>query len=432
MRILSFLFLMLSLLASSVVYGNDIKKPFVVVLDAGHGGHDSGNRGNGYFEKNIALDIILKTGAILSKNPNIKVIYTRKTDVFIPLNKRGDIANKAKADLFVSVHCNAHHTNASGTETFVLGLHANQRNFNIAKKENSVILMEDNYKKSYDGFDPNSPESIIGITLMQEAYLEQSLSLASFVQQNFSKQLKRSNRGVKQAGFLVLHRTFMPSVLIETGFLSNKSEGKYLNSKQGKDDMAKAISKAINDYKNSVELSFEVDQELETIFKDSNTSSKENKEITVVEPTKGTAKETVKETVKPAEKASTQQVGEKSEKTAATKQNTNNKELVVKVNKVKPTIIPKKISPVFKIQLAAGSTKIETSPENFKGLTGVEIKEIGGKYKYFYGDTERFSEIKNIKSRVIAFGYPKCFIVAFEGEKVIPLSEALLKQQKNM
>ncbi len=420
MKIFSFLFLVFSISITASSFSEDVKKPFVVVLDAGHGGHDSGNRGNGYFEKDIALDIILKTGAILSKDPNIKVIYTRKTDVFIPLNKRGDIANKAKADLFVSVHCNAHHTNASGTETFVLGLHANQRNFDIAKKENSVILMEDDYKKSYDGFDPNSPESIIGITLMQEAYLEQSLGLASFVQQNFSKQLKRSNRGVKQAGFLVLHRTFMPSVLIETGFLTNRNEGKYLNSGKGKDDMAKAISKAINDYKKSVELSFEIDQELDMVF------DEKEKPKSIKKPL------TKKEVIKTASEKGTKQPKDTSAKSSDITDKNDGK-AVAKLNKIASKVTSNKsLAPIFKIQLAAGSTKIDPLPENFKGLSGVEVKEVGGKYKYFYGDTERFSEIKNIKSRVIGFGYTKCFIVAFEGDNMIPLSEALLKQQKNM
>ena len=420
MKIFSFLFLVFSISITASSFSEDVKKPFVVVLDAGHGGHDSGNRGNGYFEKDIALDIILKTGAILSKDPNIKVIYTRKTDVFIPLNKRGDIANKAKADLFVSVHCNAHHTNASGTETFVLGLHANQRNFDIAKKENSVILMEDDYKKSYDGFDPNSPESIIGITLMQEAYLEQSLGLASFVQQNFSKQLKRSNRGVKQAGFLVLHRTFMPSVLIETGFLTNRNEGKYLNSGKGKDDMAKAISKAINDYKKSVELSFEIDQELDMVF------DEKEKPKSIKKPL------IKKEVIKTASEKGTKQPKDTSAKSSDITDKNDGK-AVAKPNKIASKVTSNKsLAPIFKIQLAAGSTKIDPLPENFKGLSGVEVKEVGGKYKYFYGDTERFSEIKNIKSRVIGFGYTKCFIVAFEGDNMIPLSEALLKQQKNM
>ena len=196
-------------------------KPFVVVLDAGHGGKDSGNRGNGYYEKKIALNIILQIGKILEKKPNIKVIYTRKTDVFVDLIERARIANRADADLFISVHCDAHTSQAYGAGTFVLGLHANQRNFEVAKKENSVIFYEENYEENYDGFDPNNPESVIGLTLMQETYLNQSITAADAIQKSFVANLNRKDRTVKQAGFVVLKYTYMPSVLVETGFLTN-------------------------------------------------------------------------------------------------------------------------------------------------------------------------------------------------------------------
>ncbi|WP_010181691.1 N-acetylmuramoyl-L-alanine amidase family protein [Aquimarina agarilytica] len=358
-------------------------KPFVVVLDAGHGGHDSGNRGNGYFEKNIALDIILKIGDILNKSPNIKVIYTRKTDVFIPLSKRADIANKAKADLFVSIHCNAHNSNAYGTETFVLGLHANERNFNIAKKENAVILLEDNYEQDYDGFDPNSPESVIGLTLMQEEYLEQSLNLASFVQQNFTKQLKRFDRGVKQAGFLVLHRTFMPSVLIETGFLTNKNEGKYLNSNNGKQQMALSIAKAIKNYQNTVVESYSaVEKPSITMNKEKEQSTEKNTETIKKDSTKASPQIIAKET---------------------------NKDSIIE----------------FRIQLAAGSSKLDTAPANFKGLDGVYFEESDGVYKYYYGVEKSYDDIKIVKQSAVKKGFSSCFIVAFKNKKKIPLSEAI-------
>lgn len=230
-------------------------KPFVVVLDAGHGGKDSGNRGNGYYEKKIALNIILQIGKILEKKPNIKVIYTRKTDVFVDLIERARIANRADADLFISVHCDAHTSQAYGAGTFVLGLHANQRNFEVAKKENSVIFYEENYEENYDGFDPNNPESVIGLTLMQETYLNQSITAADAIQKSFVANLNRKDRTVKQAGFVVLKYTYMPSVLVETGFLTNAKEGAYLNSSKGKLEMAQAISKAIINYKNSLSSS---------------------------------------------------------------------------------------------------------------------------------------------------------------------------------
>ncbi len=228
-------------------------KPFTVVIDAGHGGKDPGNRGNSYYEKKIALSIALKTGEILKKEKGIKVVYTRTTDKYITLNGRANIANKAKADLFVSIHCDAHNSDAYGAGTFVLGLHRNQDNFRIAQKENAVIFLEDNYEQEYDGFDPNNPESVISLVLMQEDYLNQSIEAANHIQQSFVKNLKRKNRTVKQAGFLVLRNTYMPSVLIETGFLTNAKEGAYLNSTRGQNEMSRAIAKAIMEYKSSLD-----------------------------------------------------------------------------------------------------------------------------------------------------------------------------------
>lgn len=233
------------------ICSQEIKENFVVVLDAGHGGKDPGNRGNGFYEKNISLKVALLVGDIL-KRSNLKVIYTRKKDEFITLNKRADIANKYQADLFISIHCDSHSSNAYGAGTFVLGLHANERNFRVAQKENSVIFLEEDYIQKYEGFDPNNPESVISLVLMQEEYLDQSILIASLIQNNFVKNLKRKNRTVKQAGFLVLRNTYMPSVLVELGFLTNKKEGSYLNSKKGQKDMSKTIADAIIRYKNQI------------------------------------------------------------------------------------------------------------------------------------------------------------------------------------
>ena len=238
------------------------KKTFVVVLDAGHGGHDSGNRGNGYYEKTIALKIALGIGKILEKHQDIRVLYTRKSDKFVKLVDRANIANKADADLFISVHCDSFTSSrAFGAGTFVLGLHANQRNYEIAKRENSVIFYEEDYEKNYDGFDPNNPESVISLTLMQETYSNQSIEAAAIIQKSFVNNLGRKDRTVKQAGFVVLKYTYMPSVLVETGFLTNKREGAYLNSKKGQNEMATAIAKAIVNYKNELEKGV-VDQQV--------------------------------------------------------------------------------------------------------------------------------------------------------------------------
>lgn len=339
---------------------NDTK--FIVVLDAGHGGHDPGNLGNGFKEKDIALNIVLKIGSELEKNPNIKVVYTRKTDVFVDLFVRGKIANEANADLFVSVHCNSHKSEAHGTETFVLGIHRNQTNFEVAKKENAVIFLENDYEKNYGGFDPNSPEATIGILLGQEENLDQSILLASKIQNNFTDNLKRVDRGVKQAGLIVLHQTIMPSVLVEVGFLTYKPEGIYLNSNKGQNDMAESITAAILDYKKSLDQNIGDDIYMDT------------PEIT------------------------------------ETKSN------------VPAAIIDENF--IFKVQIAASSKKLEPKSYNFKGLEGVSREQEGSLYRYFYGNTSNYDQAKQLEDTAKK-KFKSCFIVAYKDGKRIELSEAL-------
>ena len=254
MQIKSFLTILLCFFGLiSLAQSKNNTKPFIVVLDAGHGGKDPGRPTSfGYKEKDIALDIVLRVGKQLENIDDVEVIYTRNKDVFLELRQRAAIANKADADLFISVHCNAHNTQAYGTETYVLGLHRNDSNFRVAQQENEVIFMEDDYEQNYEGFDPSSPESFIGLTLLQEDYLDQSILLARTIQNNFSQKLKRRDRGVKQAGFWVLHNTYMPSVLVETGFITNRKEGDYLNSERGKQEISKSIIDAVLDYKSSL------------------------------------------------------------------------------------------------------------------------------------------------------------------------------------
>ena len=334
------------------------KDVFTVVLDAGHGGKDSGNRGNQYYEKHIALTVTLKIGAILKKIPDINIIYTRKSDVFIPLNKRADIANSAKADLFVSIHCDAHTSNAYGAGTFVLGLHENDRNFRIAQKENSVIFLEEDYEKNYDGFDPNNPESVISLVLMQETYLDQSIQAANTIQQSFVRNLKRKNRTVKQAGFLVLRNTYMPSVLVELGFLTNKIEGAYLNSKKGQNEMSEAIAKAIVSYKNLLQSDLQED----VVFEESSTNIEENS------------------------------LG--SEYT-------------------------------FRVQISASKTMLEPKSFNFKGLSPIKRIKSGSLYKYFLGNATSYEKAKELQQRAIGKGYSGSFVVAFQGDEIVPLNNAL-------
>jgi N-acetylmuramoyl-L-alanine amidase len=227
----------------------------VVVIDAGHGGKDNGTSGKIMKEKDLALKISLKVGEYIEKNiPGVKVIYTRKDDRYIPLDERADIANKNKADLFICIHANANrNVRAFGTETYVMGLHVDDNNLAVAKRENSVILLDENYHERYEGFDPNSPESYILFTLTQSAYQSSSLSFAQKVEDQFKKRVGRVSRGVKQAGFLVLWKTTMPSVLIETGFLSNSPEEKFLSTEEGQELIASGIYRAFKEYKIEVE-----------------------------------------------------------------------------------------------------------------------------------------------------------------------------------
>ena len=362
---LKYLLVSIIFLLTAPIFSQLSNEKFVVVLDAGHGGKDPGRPTKyGYKEKDIALNIVLKLGKILEKNKDIEVIYTRKSDVFLKLYERAAIANKADADLFVSIHCNAHHTQAYGSETYVLGLHVEDANFDVAKQENEVIFLEDDYEKNYEGFDPNSPESLIGLTLMQEDYLDQSIMLASLVQRNFTNNLKRRNRGVKQAGFWVLHNTYMPSILVETGFISNKKEGDYLNSNKGKTEMATSVADAIIKYKTNLN----VDGEDYYIAGSSN--------------------------------------GEE-----ATDKSTY------------PGV-------TFKVQIAASSRNLETKPYNFKGLSELSKQRNGKMYRYFYGSTSNYDEIKQMKLEAIKKGYATCFIVAFKNGERIALN-TLFKTSSN-
>ena len=371
------------------------KDKFIVVLDAGHGGHDPGNIGNGFLEKNIALNVVLKVGKILSDKKDIEIVYTRKNDTFINLFVRGEIANKANADLFVSVHCNAHSSDANGAETFVLSLNGNTKNIEVAKKENSVIYLEDNYEEKYSNYDLNSPEFVIGSTIMQEEFLDQSITLAKLVQDNFVKKLRRKDRKVKQAAFIVLHQTFMPSVLVELGFLTNKNEGNYLNSKKGQQEMAIAIANAVLTYKDGVDANL---IEIETIR--DNPLEKAEKEV--VAQTKAEPKPQSKK-----------------EKPAVVKVGEPNKEETNKKTDIDPTGI------VFKVQLMASSKSIPLKPENFNGLNKLSLEPYKNMYRYLFGNVKTYDEAKQLKQQADAKGYSTSYIVAYKNGNKIDLKEAL-------
>lgn len=343
-----------------------LKQKFTVVLDAGHGGKDPGKPSKeGYRESDIALKIVLALGRELEKYDDIEVIYTRKKDVFIDLKERGSIANKAEADLFISVHCNAHTSQAYGAETYVLGIHRNETNFNVAKAENAVIFLEDDYEETYSQYNLDSPESVIGLELEQEEFLDQSVFFASLIQDNFREKLKRKDRSVKQAGFIVLHQTVMPSVLVETGFITNKKEGAFLNSSRGQEKIATAISGAVLEYKRNIQTNEEV--------------------YTPGWPGSGT-----------------QEKG--------------------------TSIVKDKLFPevTFKVQIAASKRKLAPKSYNFKGLKDISRVKEGGLYKYYCGATSNYTAIQEQLKQAKAKGYTSAYIVSYNKSNIkIPLTQVL-------
>lgn len=377
-------FLLVFLTVTQLIYSQNSK--FTVTLDAGHGAHDYGAVYSGRIEKNIALAVVLKVGAILEKTRKIDVIYTRKTDVFIDLIERANIANRAKSDIFVSIHCNANkNTAADGTETYVMGLSKLASNLEVAKKENSVITKEKDYKQKYDGFDPNSPESLLGFTLMQEEYLDNSINLASKIEEQFGKLGKKLRQGgVKQERFMVLHKAYMPRVLVEMGFISNPVEGEILNSEEGQDELADAIANAIISYRNEN-------------FGDGNLPIKELK------PSKRVVVKQVKDTItKPTTV----------EKTTEAKQDELKKE-------------DKSNGIIYKVQIGTSPKKVALESKNFKGLEPISMNELNKSFVYLYGETTDMQEAKRFLATAKSKGYTTAFIVPFKNGQKISLQEAL-------
>ncbi|HBF89272.1 MAG TPA: N-acetylmuramoyl-L-alanine amidase [Bacteroidales bacterium] len=350
-----------------------------IAIDPGHGGKDPGAVSKKGYEKDLVLDIGLRVGDYINKLlPDVKVVYTRKTDVFIELAKRAEIANEAKADLLISIHANANKSSTpSGTETYVLGLHRTKENFELAMRENSVILIEDNYAQKYEGFDPNSPESYIIFSLLQNVYFDHSLLMASRVQDQFRERAKRTDRGVKQLGLLVLARASMPSILIEVGFISNPDEAAYLFTEEGKDHIASAIYRAIREYKDMYEGLVDA-----TIKSKEDVNNIENK-ISVNPEIKNEAKDSLDD---------------------------------------KKTINSDSI--FFKVQVAISNEKKTLKPENFNGLADVEEIYLDNIYKYFVGNTTDYNKSIDIQ-RKVRQKIPDAFIVAFKNGKKINLKEAL-------
>lgn len=406
--------------AGQTVNGYRIK---TVVIDAGHGGHDPGTIGvNNVQEKGIALAVALKLGKYIKDNyPDVKVIFTRDKDEFIELHERAEIANRNKADLFISIHCNSSPaTSAYGTEVYVLGLHETERNLAVAKRENSVILMENNYKAQYDGFDPNSPESHIIFSIFQDAHLEQSIKLASLVDNQFKSRVNRSSRGVKQAGFLVLWKTTMPSMLIELGFISNKKEEVFLNSQQGQSYMAAAIYRAFKQYKEAMEPDVEhnvTDKGVpQTTSKDEDIESAEdevNNDSSAIDkedaPTKSS--KPVKTTTKPPTKP----------KATATKpEKPADKSTKSTTDKDRQLTTGKGI--VYKVQFLASKVALAEKDPQLKKVKDYEVEHTDY-YRYFAGNFKTLDDAVAYQTEIRKNGFPSAFVVAYQDGKRTPLNK---------
>ncbi|MDD3078471.1 MAG: N-acetylmuramoyl-L-alanine amidase [Paludibacter sp.] len=384
------------------------KHKFTVVIDAGHGGHDPGAKGSFSYEKNINLDISLKLARLIQKNcDDVKVVLTRKTDVFLELQERADIVNDNHADLFICIHTNATKgSSAYGAETYTLGLAKTKANLDVAMRENSVILLEDNYKAKYKDFDPNSVDSYIMFEFMQDKYIDKSIDFASTVQKQFGHYAKRYDRGVRQAGFWVLHRSACPSVLVEVGFISNPTEEKYLNSESGQTEIAQSIYNAFVDFKKEFDkrsgkrgTSSTVSKEPEVKKEDNNikeqAGKEEQKDTTPAPKNDKVAGENIVDSV----------LGSKKETTnvAVTNQNA---------------------VPVFKVQIFAVDHKLKSTDTLLRSLDNVDYFEENGFFKYTVGSETDYNKILEIR-KDIASKFKDAFIIAFVGDKKISAKEAL-------
>lgn len=370
--------LLLAALFVNPLFADDKKKKNnkirTIVIDPGHGGKDSGTMGTKrytQYEKHIALDISLKLGNYIKDAfPDIEIIYTRKTDNFLELWERTELANEKKADLFISVHCDGFtNPNPSGASVFVMGMSKLKANMDVAMRENSVMYLEDNFKEKYDGFDPKSPESYIVFSLMQNTFLDQSISIAEKIEDEFANRAKRKSRGVKQAPFYVISRVNMPSILIEAGFLTNPKEEDFLNTELGKDHIASAIFRGFRSYKESVDGS------------------------NISELDKSAVKE---------------------------------KE-IIKIPTPKKEITTDKV--VYKVQIGT-YLKSMLSDKSFMNLNAYE-EIINGTYKYYVGNAYNKVSADNVKIKMREKGFKGAFVVAFYQDKRISMQEALDLQTKN-
>ena len=391
-------------------------KEFTLVIDAGHGGHDTGAPGKFSKEKDINLKTALAFGKYVEKNcPDVKVIYTRKNDVFVELKDRAGIANKAKADLFISIHTDALENNsvARGMTTYTLGMHRAKDNLDVAQRENSVILIEKNYKETYQGFDPNSAESYIIFEFMQDKNMQRSVDLATFIQNKTCQAADRPSRGVKQAGFLVLRETSMPSCLVELGFITTPAEEKLLSEDVTIDNIAKGIYNAFVEYKKKYDNNITVPYKAE------------EPTINIVDVVPGQEKKEEVRAEKPDKTVKAEEKEEKKEGKKKKEKEEEEKEKTLYVASGDNAGVP-----VFKVQILATDKPFKKGDAHFKGRTDYNQYTENGMTKYTIGETTDYNEILRLKSELQAtFG--DCFVVAFKEGQKMNISEAIKEYKRN-
>jgi N-acetylmuramoyl-L-alanine amidase len=374
-----------------------------IILDAGHGGKDPGAVVGRAREKDIVLDIALRLGKLMKQGlPDVKVIFTRQGDYFVPLFERSVIANNNKANLFISIHANfCRSTSVKGTETYILGLPRTQDNYEVVTKENSVIFLEDDYTTRYEGFDPNSAESHIGFELIQNNYKEQSVMFAEMVQDIFRQHAQRADRDVRQAGFLVLRETAMPSVLIETGYLSNKSEAAYLMTEKGRETIASSIFMSIKNYKSRIESRLNLNSDEKKNIKQDRNENEDNKKVI---PEKITDKKDYKTDEKEV-------------------QSQNKTELAntIKQSPAEKTVVDEY---TYAIQIAASKVKLPLTSEIFKGIVNIQEIKVGDYFKYYCMESDSLVKIKQ-SLHLIQKKVPDAFIVGLKNRQVIPYKEPI-------
>ena len=424
-KLLLFIFLIISLVSSAA----DANRKFTLCIDPGHGGKDTGAPGSKSVEKNINLSVALAFGRYVERNcPDVTVVYTRKTDVFIPLYERAEIANRKKADLFISVHTNALKGNHSmrGFETYTLGdgrSHAKKENLEVAKRENSVILLEKDYQQHYVGFDPNSPESNIMFEFIQDKNLTRSIEFAKMLQTHVCRAANRPNKGVHQQNLAVLRLTSMPACLIELGYISTPEEERMLNDKAQMDNMARGIYNAFVQYKNKYDTRMTVPYK---------TISDPISETPEPVQTTGTDNTDMQASADNPNKDNADNTANPERNPKPSRTNNAEKKPAKTQTVARPTGRIDKTQPVFKVQIIAAQRQLKAGDHNFRGLEGCEFYQENGMVKYTYGASNNYNEIYRLRKAILD-KFPGAFIIAFKNGDKMDVNQAIreFKQNRN-